>query len=292
MCDTVSTSILLGTLSLLLDNRYISLARSLAGLILYIINRHRPSNKVGRVEGTIKSVAGTLKRAKEDCPLEPRRVDGCHEPLVRRRKLEPRSVKTWKEFAAHLQNSREIVRNISQCGKNVKEIQVPALGERQRQLSVGIEECRELLEKVLHPGDTVATNQLLAMHLTTPYTPGIALRPSSSTQSYPAAVAPRSADVDAHVCVAPGGHFVYVCIGGGRAGVRCDKRNRRASHNPQMHRLASAYVSRNDGEGIVKEWKEGTHPALPMMAQHPRHPPSPDRVEPRIQHAALGAPAH
>ncbi|KAF8171386.1 hypothetical protein K438DRAFT_2058360 [Mycena galopus ATCC 62051] len=151
----------LGVLSLLPDNRYISVALGLAGLILHIINEHRPSNKLGRVEGAIESVAGTLKHAKEDYPWIHTELMGVTNRLfkatllaskIQTRMLEPRSVKTWKEFAAYLQNSWEIMRDISQCANNVKEIQVSALciieSERQRQLSAGIKESRELLGKV------------------------------------------------------------------------------------------------------------------------------------------------
>ncbi|KAF8166927.1 hypothetical protein K438DRAFT_2064939 [Mycena galopus ATCC 62051] len=161
MCDTVPTSILLGALSLLPDNRYISVALSLAGLILHIINGHCPSNKLGRVGGAIESVDGTLKRAKEDYPwiyaelmsvtnrlLEARLLTS----KIQTRMLEPCSVTSWKEFAAYIQNSWEIMRDILKCAKNVKEIQVSAMriieGERQRQFSAGIQESRDILEKV------------------------------------------------------------------------------------------------------------------------------------------------
>ncbi|KAF8171421.1 hypothetical protein K438DRAFT_1773263 [Mycena galopus ATCC 62051] len=140
----------------------------------------RPSNKLGRVEGAIESVAGTLKHAKEDYTwihgelmsvtsrlLEARLLAS----KIQTRMLEPRSVKTWKEFVEYLQNSWEIMRDISQCAKNVKEIQVSVLciieSERQRQLSAGIKESRELLGKLLHLGDAVVMQQLLATHPTT-----------------------------------------------------------------------------------------------------------------------------
>ncbi|KAF8171374.1 hypothetical protein K438DRAFT_1982087 [Mycena galopus ATCC 62051] len=161
MCDTVPTSILLGALSLLPDNRYISVALGLAGLILHIINGHHPSNKLGRVEGAIESVAGTLKHAKEDYPWIHAELMGVMSRLleatllaskIQMRMLEPLSVKTWKEFIEYLQNSWEIMRDISQCAKNVKEIQASASriieGERQLQFSAGIQESREILEKV------------------------------------------------------------------------------------------------------------------------------------------------
>ncbi|KAF8171354.1 hypothetical protein K438DRAFT_2058297 [Mycena galopus ATCC 62051] len=161
MCDTAPTSILLGALSLLPDNCYFSVALGLAGLILHIINGHRPSNKLGRVEGAIESVAGTLKHAKEDYPWIHAELMGVTSRLleatllaskIQTRMLEPRNVITWKEFVEYLQNSWEIMQDISQCAKSVKEIQVAASriieGERQRQFSAGIQESREILEKV------------------------------------------------------------------------------------------------------------------------------------------------
>ncbi|KAF8143921.1 hypothetical protein K438DRAFT_1783291 [Mycena galopus ATCC 62051] len=161
MCDTVPTSILLGALSLLPDNRYISVALGLAGLILHIINGHRPSNKLGRLGGAIESVEGTLKRAKEDYPWIYAELMNVTNRLlevkllrskIQTRTLEPCSVTSWKEFAAYIQNSWEIMRDILKCAKNVKEIQVSAMGiiegERQWQFSAGIQESRDILEKV------------------------------------------------------------------------------------------------------------------------------------------------
>ncbi|KAF8170021.1 hypothetical protein K438DRAFT_1773950 [Mycena galopus ATCC 62051] len=114
MCDPLSTSCLLGALVLIPDNHYIFLGLGLTGLIIHIINGHRPSNKLGQVEGTIESVAGKLKHAKEDylgihaelmgvtsCLLEATLLVSKIQMQMR----EPRSAETWKEFAAYLQNS-------------------------------------------------------------------------------------------------------------------------------------------------------------------------------------------
>ncbi|KAF8144494.1 hypothetical protein K438DRAFT_1782776 [Mycena galopus ATCC 62051] len=126
------------------DNRYTSVALGLAGVILHIINGHRPSNKLGRVGSAIESVAGTLKHAKEYYPWIHAELMGVTSRLL--------DVKTWKEFIEYLQNSWEFMRDISQCAKNVKDIQVSAShiieDERQRQLSAGIQESRKILEKV------------------------------------------------------------------------------------------------------------------------------------------------
>ncbi|KAF8143410.1 hypothetical protein K438DRAFT_1993921 [Mycena galopus ATCC 62051] len=70
MCDTASTSILLGALSLIIpNNRDTFLALGLAGPIIYLINGHRPSNKLAGIQDAIDIAEGTLKKAKEDCSI-------------------------------------------------------------------------------------------------------------------------------------------------------------------------------------------------------------------------------
>jgi hypothetical protein len=65
MCDTLSTSILLGTLSLLPVNRYIALGFVSVALIIYATYRQRPTCKLGRVEREIQEE--TLKHAMPNC---------------------------------------------------------------------------------------------------------------------------------------------------------------------------------------------------------------------------------
>ncbi|KAF8123961.1 hypothetical protein K438DRAFT_2003071 [Mycena galopus ATCC 62051] len=159
MCDTVS--VLLGALSLLPDNRYILVALGLVGLTFHIINGQRPSNKLDRIEVMIKSLQKSLKDEKEDCVgshFELVDVMSClFEPKLsaskmRVRLLESRSVTTWNEFVEYLQYLREIIQDINQCTKKVKEVRASMLriieGELQQQFSAGIQQSREILEKI------------------------------------------------------------------------------------------------------------------------------------------------
>ncbi|KAF8145930.1 hypothetical protein K438DRAFT_1781552 [Mycena galopus ATCC 62051] len=67
MCNTASTSIFLGALSLIPNNRYAFLVLSPGGPIIYLINGHCPSNKLAGIQDTINIAEGTLKKAKVDC---------------------------------------------------------------------------------------------------------------------------------------------------------------------------------------------------------------------------------
>ncbi|KAF8143408.1 hypothetical protein K438DRAFT_1783809 [Mycena galopus ATCC 62051] len=98
MCDPLSTSCLLGALSLIPDNRYI-----------FWVSAWPDSSFISSM-GTVPPTRATLLASK-----------------IQTRMLEPRSVETWKEFAAYLQNSWKL------CGTSHKR-------ERPRQFSAGIQE--------------------------------------------------------------------------------------------------------------------------------------------------------
>jgi hypothetical protein len=68
MCDTISTSMTFGALSLLPGNRYIPWVLVSAWLIVYTANRQRPSYKLRRVEQEIKVAEETSVHAKAHCP--------------------------------------------------------------------------------------------------------------------------------------------------------------------------------------------------------------------------------
>jgi hypothetical protein len=88
---------------------------------------------------------------------------------IQSRLLETRSVATWDELVEYLRDFGETVHSISQCAKDVKEIQRSTLvrilhwmkmiqlshlqltieTERQRQLSEGIKEVCEIRETVI-----------------------------------------------------------------------------------------------------------------------------------------------
>ncbi|KAJ7757293.1 hypothetical protein B0H14DRAFT_2634918 [Mycena olivaceomarginata] len=173
MDDAVSTSIILGTLSLLPGNRYITWALVSAVLFIHTANRQRPSRKLGRLEYAIEACEEILKHAKANCARNHvDLMDGTRRLLeaklsaskIQTRLLETRSVTTWENFVEYLGDLREIMQDISRCAKEVKGIQKSTLmpyfqltieAERQRQLSEGIKEVREIHETVI--GSPAAT---------------------------------------------------------------------------------------------------------------------------------------
>ncbi|KAF8143905.1 hypothetical protein K438DRAFT_1783276 [Mycena galopus ATCC 62051] len=161
MGNTLCTSILLGVLSLLPDNRYIVLGLVSTYGIIYIVNDQRPSNRLGQVEVAIKSVEETLKRANEGWVRNHRELVGLTTALleaklsaskIQTRMLEPPSVATCTEFVQYLQYVRDIMRDIAKCAKKVEEIRTKALriieAERQHQFSVNIRESPEIFSVV------------------------------------------------------------------------------------------------------------------------------------------------
>ncbi|KAJ7868819.1 hypothetical protein B0H14DRAFT_2572242 [Mycena olivaceomarginata] len=175
MCDAACVSIILGALSLLPGKRYIPLGLSSAALLIYIANRQRRSHKLGRVERAIDVCDEMLKHAKANCARS--HVDlmnGTRRLLeaklsvskIQTRLLETRSVATWENLVEYLRDLREIMQDISQCVKEVKGIQTSTLltieTERQRQLSVGIKEVREIHETVI--GSPAATRPTYYTH--------------------------------------------------------------------------------------------------------------------------------
>ncbi|KAF8171404.1 hypothetical protein K438DRAFT_1982115 [Mycena galopus ATCC 62051] len=136
------TSIVLGALSLLPDNRWILLALSLAGLGIHIANGQRPTNKFDQVEELIKSVDETLKHAKENCMrdytelvlITSRLYEAkCSVSKIKARMLEPPSIRgitTYEEFVQYLQYFPKIMWDIMQCGKKVEGIRTAILVSR------------------------------------------------------------------------------------------------------------------------------------------------------------------
>ncbi|KAF7356279.1 hypothetical protein MVEN_00959700 [Mycena venus] len=159
MCDTISTSIIFGALSLVPENRYIVLTLGSATLIIYAANRQRPSHKLSRIEDAIQVAEETLERAKADCARKHMElVDGARRLLkaklsasiIQAQLLEPRSITTRKEFVEYLRKVKGIMQSINQCAKDVKEIQTSTLltieAERQRKLSEEIKEAGEIFD--------------------------------------------------------------------------------------------------------------------------------------------------
>ncbi|KAF8170045.1 hypothetical protein K438DRAFT_1773967 [Mycena galopus ATCC 62051] len=147
MGNALSTSMLLGALSLLPDNHYILLILSLIGWGMHIANGQRPTNKLDRVEDRIKSVNETLKHAKENCTRNyPQLI------LITARLLDVRSITTYEEFVQYRQDFPKIMWDIMQTAKKVEEIRKAILriieAERQREFTAGIEESHEIFDRV------------------------------------------------------------------------------------------------------------------------------------------------
>ncbi|KAJ7366189.1 hypothetical protein DFH08DRAFT_1071775 [Mycena albidolilacea] len=153
---------MVGVLSLLPSSRYITLGLLSAALVIYTVNRQRPSHKLARVECAIEVCEETLKYAKSNCARNHLELTDATRRLLEAklsasrigtRLLETHSVTTWEELVEYLQNLRDIVQNINQCAKDVKEIQRSTLltieAERQRQFFEGIKELREIRDTVV-----------------------------------------------------------------------------------------------------------------------------------------------
>ncbi|KAJ7757294.1 hypothetical protein B0H14DRAFT_2634920 [Mycena olivaceomarginata] len=101
----------------------------------------------------------TLKYAKSNCARNHLELTDATRRLLEidTQLLETHSVTTWEELVEYLQNLRDIVQNINQCAKDVKEIQRSTLGgfqltieaERQREFFEGIKELREIHNTVV-----------------------------------------------------------------------------------------------------------------------------------------------
>ncbi|KAF8171390.1 hypothetical protein K438DRAFT_1773236 [Mycena galopus ATCC 62051] len=160
MCYTISASILFRALSLLPDNRYILMDLVSTSGIVYIANRERPSNRLGRVEVAIKSVEETLKHVNEGSARNDLEVIDLTTRLfeaklsaskIRTRMLERRNVASYKEFMQYLQYVRDILREIAKrrWRKSAQKHWWRIIeAERQHQFSVGIKESREILDTV------------------------------------------------------------------------------------------------------------------------------------------------
>ncbi|KAF8143412.1 hypothetical protein K438DRAFT_1783812 [Mycena galopus ATCC 62051] len=157
----VSASILFGALSLIPQNRYIVWGLVTTSGIIYAANQQRPSIKLGRVEVVIESVEETLKHTKENCVenhielvhLTSRLFEAkLSASKIQTRMLETRSVTTYKEFVQYLQALFKIMRDLTQCAKKAEEICTSTLRiievELQRQLAAGIEDSREIMNRV------------------------------------------------------------------------------------------------------------------------------------------------
>ncbi|KAF7335207.1 Electron transfer flavoprotein-ubiquinone oxidoreductase [Mycena sanguinolenta] len=159
MCDALTTSIILGAISLIPDNHFVLWSLGSASLVLYVADRQRPSNKLGLLETSIDSVGETLKSAKTTCTRNyAELVDIAHELCelklsvsnIRTRLLETPTISTWKDL--RWKELREYVwkwQSIHRCGQKVQVIRTSIerviAAERQRELSEEIQKSRETI---------------------------------------------------------------------------------------------------------------------------------------------------
>ncbi|KAJ7726818.1 hypothetical protein DFH07DRAFT_970349 [Mycena maculata] len=165
MCDPVAslkssaifwlTSLLPATVA-----SYTGLGLTSASLAIYIIHRQSPPEKLSRLKDTIKAGENILKHTKWECPREYVNLIGIGERLleaklsasqIQSRIWRAANEENWKDYAKTMW---EILKSIDKCAKEVKKIQRDALlimeGERQRQISEGIEESRKVQAAVVH----------------------------------------------------------------------------------------------------------------------------------------------
>ncbi|KAJ7832303.1 hypothetical protein B0H13DRAFT_2429946 [Mycena leptocephala] len=162
MCDTVSTSIILGALALLpgTTSRSFFLAVACMSFIFLAARHQAPEQKFTKIEDAIEALEGILERAKAASSYARNHMEvidaGCRLLQV---KLSASKIQssllvmrraTWKTY---FKNIRAILCTIDQCAKEVKETQTAMLliieEERQRKLTEGIKDSQDVLGAVV-----------------------------------------------------------------------------------------------------------------------------------------------
>ncbi|KAJ7872227.1 hypothetical protein B0H13DRAFT_1895476 [Mycena leptocephala] len=162
MCDTLSTSIILGALALLPNtiSRYVFLALAIASLIFLAARHQAPAQKFTRLEDAIKALEEALERAKAASSYARNHMEvvdaGCRLLQVKLSASKIQSHLLAMRSAmrkTYFKNLRAILRSVDQCAKEVKEIQTAMLliieEERQRKLTEGIKESQEIFGAVV-----------------------------------------------------------------------------------------------------------------------------------------------
>ncbi|KAJ7896917.1 hypothetical protein B0H13DRAFT_816287 [Mycena leptocephala] len=159
MCDTASTSIILG---LFPDttSRSVFLALASASFIFFAARHQGPAQKFAKLDDAIEALEEILERAKTASNYARNHMEvidaGCRllqvklsVSKIQSHLLDMRSA-TWNTY---FKSIRVILQTIDQCGKEVKEIQTAMLliieEERQRKLAEGIKETQAALGAVV-----------------------------------------------------------------------------------------------------------------------------------------------
>ncbi|KAJ7896922.1 hypothetical protein B0H13DRAFT_1884795 [Mycena leptocephala] len=134
MCDTISTSIVLGALALVpgSTSRYVFLALTSASFIFFAAHHQGPVQKLTKLEDAIEALEEILERAKATSSYARNHMK------IQSNLLEMSSAKTY------FKSIRAILHTIDQCAKEliIEE-------ERQRKLTEGIKESQEVLDAVV-----------------------------------------------------------------------------------------------------------------------------------------------
>ncbi|KAJ7835948.1 hypothetical protein B0H14DRAFT_3870948 [Mycena olivaceomarginata] len=157
----IPTSIILPGLALVAGNAfpYTLLSLGAASFTVYAANRQTPSYKLRRVEDVIIATEKIRQHAEANgardqvkwMDYERRLLDAkLSASKIQTRLLEASKVKTWRKY---LDKVTEILQNIDECAKEVKDIQTSILltieAERQRRLCEGIKEVLETIDATI-----------------------------------------------------------------------------------------------------------------------------------------------
>ncbi|KAJ7735935.1 hypothetical protein B0H16DRAFT_125207 [Mycena metata] len=139
--------------------RYIILGLLLVLLVAYVVGYYTPSRMVLRLENTITTLRKTLDHAMLNCPRDWAGLSemGCQLTQVelsltgiRQQLLDIGGLLVWRKY---FQGLREIFKSITECKKEVKDIQTSVSrimeGEHERQLRLHVAEERGTLNALI-----------------------------------------------------------------------------------------------------------------------------------------------
>ncbi|KAF7335188.1 hypothetical protein MSAN_02352100 [Mycena sanguinolenta] len=168
--DINSKSIILGAIFLIPYNRYILWTLGSASLMLYAVDRQRPSTKLGLLEASIDSVGESLESAKANRTTGRAYValmnvtsQFCKLKLsvsnIKSSLLETHDVSSGEELKKYVWDTKEIWQSIRRCEKEAKEIRASILrlieAECQRELWENIQTSCEIIDSLTRRASVV-----------------------------------------------------------------------------------------------------------------------------------------
>ncbi|KAJ7607538.1 hypothetical protein FB45DRAFT_1011294 [Roridomyces roridus] len=169
MCDIIEVATAVRSASLLwalplLPNviaSYTGLALGFVSTAIYIAYRQTPSQKLGRLQDAITATADVLNGAKQDCARSSATMLDLEDRLLQAqltasetqvKLLKARDEETWTEYFDAL---RRIIEETNKCAADVRDIPIEMLlaleKEKQRKISLGMKETREVLAAIQSP---------------------------------------------------------------------------------------------------------------------------------------------